>query len=90
MEVIDGLYEKAENVLPMEGPLAIPARAAIGAALGWLVIAAWRPSFAYDDANGKPRPWATFPQLYEGSGQATCAPWFIGPLTGAVLLSVFL
>lgn len=90
MDAVDSFWEKIESYLPMEGPMAIPARFAIGAGLGWLVIAAVRPAFAYDTTNGQPRPWAPLPTLYRGSGDPTFTPWFVGPLIGGVLLSVFI
>jgi len=88
MEIIDSIYDKVENILPMEGPMAIPARAAIGAGLGFLVISAIRPDFAYDQ-SGNARPWAVLPELYQGAGQPTFLPFFVGPLLGAILLAGF-
>lgn len=89
MEVLGSIYDGAESVLPMEGPFAIPARAVIGAGLGYLVIAAIRPSFAYDQATGQARPWAVAPSMWKGAGQPTFTPFFVGPLIGSVLLAGF-
>jgi hypothetical protein len=80
----------AESILPMEGPLAVPARAAIGAALGWLVIAAIRPEFAYDPVSQEPRPWSSMPELWDGKGAPTSTPWILGPVVGAILLAGFI
>lgn len=88
MDLIDSFYDKVESVLPMQGPLAPLLRAAIGAGLGYLVIAAVRPSFAYN-SNGTPRPWAVLPELYEGTGQPTHLPFIVGPLAGVLLFAGF-
>lgn len=88
MDFVNNLYEKVENVLPMEGPLAVPMRAAIGAALGYLLIAAIRPQFAYNP-DGSTRPWAVIPELYNGRGAPTHMPFLVGPLAGATLLAGF-
>lgn len=89
MELINKAYDGIESVLPMEGPFAIPARAVIGAGLGYLVIAAVRPSFAYTP-EGTARTWAVMPELYKGGGEPTFLPFFVGPLVGAVLLAGFI
>ena len=89
MEFLDKLYDKVETVLPMEGPLAVPMRAAIGAGLGYLLIAAIRPQFAYNP-DGTPRPWAVLPELYTARGTPTHMPFLIGPLAGATLLAGFI
>lgn len=88
MEFLDNLYDKVEGVLPMEGALAPVFRAAIGAGLGWLLIEAIRPSFAYNP-DGSKRPWNVLPEMYESRGTPTAAPWVVGPLAGAVLLAGF-
>lgn len=72
----------------MSGPLAIPARFAVGAGLGWLVMAALRPSFAYNP-DGTKRPFALLPDLYEGKGAPTPLPWLAGPALGGFVLSTF-
>jgi hypothetical protein len=89
MDLLDGIMDKVEGVLPMEGPLAVPLRAAIGGGLGWLLIAALRPNFAYDAQTNQPRPWAVLPELYQGQGTPTHLPFLVGPLAGAVLLAGF-
>ena len=88
MDYVDALYDKIEDILPMEGPMSIPARAVIGAGLGYLVIAAIRPDFAYDQ-SGNVRPWAVCPDLYQGAGSPTHLPFFVGPLLGSILLAGF-
>ena len=87
-ELIDSLYDKVESVLPMQGPLAPLYRAAIGAGLGYLVIAAIRPSFSYNN-DGSPRPWAVVPELYDGKGAPTHLPFLVGPLAGVLLFAGF-
>lgn len=89
MDVIDRVVGGLESVLPMEGPLAIPARAAIGAALGWLVMQAIRPDFAYTP-DGTARKWAVMPDLYSGVDPETHLPFFVGPVAGAILLAGFI
>lgn len=89
MEVLSRITAAAENVLPMEGPLAIPLRAAIGAGIGWLVIKAIRPEFAYT-GDGRARRWAVMPDLYEGSEPVTHLPFFVGPLAGAIVTAGFI
>lgn len=88
MDFLDNVYEKVEGVLPMEGAFAVPIRAAIGAGLGYLLIAAIRPSFAYN-IDGSPRPWAVLPELYSAQGVPTHLPFLVGPLAGATLLAGF-
>ena len=80
---------KLESMLPMEGPMAVPGRAAIGAAAGYLLMEAIRPEFAYTP-EGKPRPDAVFPDLFPGEGKPTFTPRWIGPVAGAVILTTFI
>jgi hypothetical protein len=80
---------KLESVLPMEGPMAVPIRAAIGSGLGYLVMEAVRPGFAYTP-DGQRRPDAVFPGLYQGSGPPTYAPFWTGPLVGALVLTTMI
>lgn len=89
MDYILGAVDKVESFLPMEGPLAIPARFAIGAGIGWLVMEAIRPSFAYN-GDGTKRPFAPIPELYSARGPHTFLPWLIGPAAGGFLLSTFI
>lgn len=86
--IVDSIYDKVESVLPMEGAMAPLYRAAIGAGLGYLVIAAIRPSFSYN-TDGSPRPWAVLPELYEGKGQPTHLPFLVGPFAGVLLFAGF-
>lgn len=88
-DFIDGIFERIESVLPMEGPMAIPARFAIGAAAGWLFMEAIRPRFAYT-SDGVKRPWIAVPDLYQSRGAPTWLPWFVGPLAGGFILSTFI
>lgn len=76
---------KLEQVLPMEGSLAVPARFAIGAGVGYLVMSAIRPEFAYTP-EGQPREDAVFPGLFPGAQPATFTPWWTGPLVGGLAL----
>lgn len=85
MDTLWDLTDKLENHVPKNTLV----RAGMGAAGGWLVTAALRPGWAYD-ANGQPYVWAVMPDLYEGSKPATLTPWFLGPLGGAVLASLFI
>lgn len=89
MDIWGGAVEKLESVLPMEGALAVPARAAIGAGVGYLVISAVRPGFAYTP-EGQPRQDAVFPQIFPGEQPATYTPWWTGPLMGAVAFTTFI
>lgn len=88
MDYIVQFTDKLESLLPMSGPLAIPARFVVGAGLGWLVLSAIQPSFAYTPDGGK-RPWVAMPDLYEGRGAPTWLPWFVGPLLGGFVLTTF-
>lgn len=88
MDYIVRAVDKLESFLPMEGPLAIPARFVIGAGLGWLVISAIQPDFAYT-SDGAKRPWVAMPDLYVGRGPPTWLPWFVGPLMGGFALTTF-
>lgn len=81
MELWANAVSKVEQVLPMEGPLAVPARGAIGAAVGQTIMSAVRPSFAYNDA-GQPRKDAVFPDLFGGAEPATYTPWWLGAVGG--------
>lgn len=81
--------EKLESVLPMEGAMAVPARAAIGAGVGYIVMEALRPSFAYTE-DGQRRPDAYFPDAYSGSGAPTGTPWWTGPMIGAVAFATLI
>ena len=84
-----GAVSKLESVLPMEGPMAVPARAAIGAGVGYVLMEAIRPGFAYTE-DGKKRPDTYFPQLYSSGGKPTALPWYSGPILGAVAFSTFI
>ncbi len=88
MDYLVAVTDKLESLLPMEGPLAVPARFVIGAGIGWLLIEAVRPSFAYN-ANGTKRPFAPMPELYQATGVPTFLPWLIGPALGGFALSTF-
>jgi len=83
------IWETAESILPMEGPLAGPFRFLIGAAAGGLIIFAWRPQVAFTE-NGSRRPWIMMPDLFVGYGEPTPFPWFFGPLLGGFILSTFI
>lgn len=89
MDLWGGAIEKLENVLPMDGPLAVPARAAIGAGVGYVVMSAIRPGFAYTE-DGKPREDAVFPELFPGEQPSTFTPWWTGPLVGAVAFTTLI
>ena len=88
--ILDKFYDAAESVLPMEGTMAPLWRAAIGGVLGYLVIAAIRPSFAYNDVDGSPRPWAVMPEMFPGRGAPTHLPFIVGPLLGVLLFAGFI
>lgn len=64
-------------------------RAAMGAALGWMLIAAVRPSFAYAP-NGEARQDAIFPELFPGAAPPTTTPWWVGPVAGATTFVLFI
>lgn len=81
--------DKLEKVLPMEGPMAVPARAAIGAGAGYLVMSAIRPEFAYTP-EGQAREDAVFPDLFPGAQPATYTPWWTGPLLGAIAFTTII
>jgi len=84
MDVVDKAWDKLENVFPSSMPL----RAAMGAGIGYVVMEAVRPEFAYH--NERKRPDAYFPDLYVGEGPPTFTPWWTGPLLGAVLTTLFI
>jgi hypothetical protein len=89
MNVIDKIYDTLEGFLPMEGSMAPLYRAAIGAGVGWVVMEAVRPQFAYNSVDGSKRPWVVLPELYEGRGAPTYLPFFVGPLAGMIALAGF-
>lgn len=88
-DYIVGAYDKIESILPMEGPLAIPARAGIGAGVGWILGSAAAPSWSYNK-DGSKRPFAVFPGLYQGQGAPTYLPWLFWPALGAFVFSTFI
>lgn len=89
MDLWAGTVSKLESVLPMEGPMAVPARAAIGAGVGYVVMSAVRPEFAYT-STGEARQDAVFPDLFPGAQPATYTPWWTGPLVGAIAFSTLI
>jgi hypothetical protein len=89
MEYWFKIVDSVENVLPLEGPLAVPTRAAIGAGIGYLVYEAFRPSWAYNP-DGSRRPDAMMPALYSANGPPTATPFWTGPLLGALALTLFI
>ena len=89
MELWAGAVNKLEQVLPMEGPMAVPARAAIGAGVGYLVMQAVRPEFAYSP-SGEARQDAVLPDLFPGVQPATYTPWWTGPVLGAIAFSTLI
>lgn len=77
-------WDRLEAIFPEN----VFARAAIGGLLGYLVIEALRPEFAYNP-NGQRRQDGIFPELFPGAAPPTATPWWIGPVAGglgAVLL----
>lgn len=89
MELWTKTVDTLEQVLPMEGAMAVPARAAIGAGIGMLVMSAIRPGFAYTE-SGQARQDAVFPELFPGANPPTYTPWWTGPLIGAVALTTLI
>ena len=89
MDLWAGAVSKLESALPMEGPMAVPARAAIGAGVGYLVMSAIRPEFAYT-AQGQARQDAVFPDLFPGAQPPTYLPWWTGPLAGAIVFTTMI
>lgn len=78
MDLWFSIVDRAEQVIPEN----IILRTAMGAAVGWLVIAAIRPEWAYNQ-RGEARADAIFPELFPGSNPPTMTPWWVGPLVGA-------
>lgn len=85
-ELWAGAVAKLEEILPMEGPMAIPARAAIGAGVGYLIMQAVRPGFAYTP-EGQPRQDVNFPDVFPGAQPPTATPWWTGPALGALVFT---
>jgi len=72
----------------MRGPFAPALRAGVGFGVVWLVMAAIRPSFAYDE-SGQARPWKFGSQASpDGDDNSTLVPWWMLPLGGAFVSSV--
>lgn len=61
-------------------------RLGVGFGLGWMAMAALRPSFAYDSA-GNARPWQ---MLDQENPDAAVVPWWMPALGGAALLGLFI
>lgn len=89
MELWANAVNKVEQVLPMEGPLAIPARGAIGAVVGQTLMSAIRPSFAYTE-SGQARKDAVFPELFGGEEPATFTPWWLGAVGGFIAFTTLI
>lgn len=89
MELWAKTVDKLEQVLPMEGPMAVPARFAIGAVGGHLIMSAIRPGFAYTP-EGQSRQDAVFPELFPGAQPPTYTPWWTGALVGGLALTTLI
>ena len=81
--------DKLENILPVEGALAVPARFAIGAGIGYLLYEAFTPSWAYNEDRSR-RPDAMLPGLYAANGPPTATPFWTGPLLGGLALTLLI
>lgn len=92
------MWAKAEGVMDslgmMSGPLAMPKRAVFGAIVGYGIMEAVRPSFAYYD-NGEPRPFALSQiasdrDTLTGMAHGTYFNNWMAAFTGAVVFSQFI
>ena len=85
MDAVFGAWDAVENALPFQdGPMAVPTRAAIGAGVGYLLMKAIRPGFAYNEDLTE-RPDAYFSALGGDKGPPTWTPVWTGPLLGALV-----
>lgn len=81
-----GALERLESSLAGLGMGQPIVRAGVGFGLGWMGMAAWRPSFAYD-VHGNPKPWQ---MLDPENPDAAVVPWWMPPLGAAAVLGLFI
>jgi len=82
--IITPIENALNSIGLMQGPLSPALRAGFGFGVGYVLMEAVRPGFAYDGNNK--RPWA----YSSNTPEATAVPWWMPPAAIGVFLSVFI
>ncbi len=86
--VVEGLERFFDGMGLMTGNGAIPKRMIIGAMIGGFLITYFKPKVAFE--AGQPRPWVLSSADGSIGPEPTYVPWWVAPVSGAVVGGVLI